>query len=183
MRRGFEVADESPTDSPNRIHAQSLADRLASGRAGAGVEAAVVLRALDLAVDQGAVGKVDLGVRAEAVAERELVVVEPAQHERALADVDAAQLADVERSRRRRGRTCRRRRAPSRSRRRRCVARRARHVGHLERDLVRRVVVLHATRRGTPGGTWRARSGAGCQLRLDLVVQLGSAGYGTLGKM
>src|SRR5262245_37489504 len=88
--RGFEVADESPTDASDRVHAQCLTRRFARHFATAGVEATVVLRAFDLALDERAVGEVHFGVRAQAVADDVLVIAQAAQHECALVEVDAS---------------------------------------------------------------------------------------------
>ena len=53
---GFELAHQTATDTANGIHAQRFPGRFAGDLTGAGVEAAVVLRALDLAVDDRAPG-------------------------------------------------------------------------------------------------------------------------------
>ena len=75
-----------------RVGAERDLHRPAHRFAGTQVEAAVVLRALDAAVDQQPAGEVRLAVRAHAV-EQHVAVVGAAQHERRGADVDPGQLA------------------------------------------------------------------------------------------
>ena len=90
-------ATSRPPTSPNRVGAERHLHRAAPRRPRAQIEPAVVLGALDAAVDQQPAGEVRLAVRAHAV-EEHVAVVRPAQHERRRADVDPGSSPGASRS-------------------------------------------------------------------------------------